>query len=147
MDQLSAAQRFQEHLDGQQLKFTYEREQVLDAVMKSDHHFDADQLYESLKVRGLRISRDTVYRTIPLLLECGVLQKSVGEGKREYFERTAGKGHHDHMVCLSCNKVLEFCSDEIEKLQEDICQELGFDLVFHDHRLYGRCEDCQKRGN
>ena len=94
--------RFQHLLQETGLKYTYERRCIYEEVQGLKEHFDADSLYEKFKKKGMRISRDTVYRTIPLLLECGVLQKSVGDGKREFFERTSAKGHHDHMVCTRC---------------------------------------------
>ena len=137
-------QKFQRLLDKRGLKFTYERKAIYDEVSHLKSHFDADSLYERFKHRGLRISRDTVYRTIPLLLESGVIQKSVGEGKREFYEQTNAKGHHDHMVCVRCGKIIEFKCDAIERLQEKICKDYNFQLIFHDHRLFGACRDCEK---
>lgn len=134
---------FKTLLEEKSLKYTYERKQIYHEVARLTQHFDADSLYERFKKKGRRISRDTVYRTIPLLLESGIIQKSVGEGKREFFERTSARGHHDHMVCVQCGKFIEFQCKEIEKLQDDICGRHGFRLVFHDHRLFGRCKDCQ----
>ncbi len=136
-------QKFQALLEKNHLKYTFERKYICDEVLKLKQHFDADSLYERFKKRGLRISRDTVYRTIPILLESGVIQKSVGEGKREFFERMSAKGHHDHMVCIRCGKFIEFQCEEIERLQDRICKEHQFQLAFHDHRLYGTCRDCQ----
>lgn len=135
---------FQRLIEAKGLKYTFERRHIYTEVMKLDSHFDADSLYERFKKKGLRISRDTVYRTLPLLLESGVIQKSVGEGKREFFERVSVRGHHDHMVCISCGKFIEFHSEAIEKLQEDVCRLHKFQLVFHDHRLFGFCKACQK---
>ena len=137
------ATRFETLLTDQGLKFTHERKSILEEVCHLKTHFDADSLYERFKQRGLRISRDTVYRTIPLLLESGIIQKSVGEGKREFFERTSAKGHHDHMVCVRCGKIIEFRCDEIEVLQEKVAADYGFKLIFHDHRLFGACKDCR----
>lgn len=134
--------RFQELLEERNLKYTYERKFIFEEVQKLKDHFDADSLYETFKKRGSRVSRDTVYRTLPLLLESGVIQKSVGEGKREFFE-AAGKGHHDHMLCVRCGKIIEFQCEEIEKLQDQVCKEYGFKLMFHDHRLFGQCSKCQ----
>ena len=140
----SLNQKFHSLLQDQGLKYTFERRTIFDEVSRLAAHFDADSLYARFKKKGLRISRDTVYRTIPLLLESGVIQKSVGEGKREFFERTSARGHHDHMVCLRCQNFIEFHSDEIETFQEKICADYGFKLVFHDHRLYGICKACSK---
>ncbi len=137
------AEKFKVLLEEKGLKYTYERKFIFEEVLHVKEHFDADRLYERFKKKGLRISRDTVYRTIPLLLESGVIQKSVGEGKREFYERTSGKGHHDHIFCIHCQKIIEFTCDEIERLQEKICADYDFKLIFHDHRLFGYCRECR----
>jgi len=138
-----AAKNFISLLEQKGLKYTFERQRIYEEVAKLNEHFDTDSLYERFKKSGIRISRDTVYRTIPLLLESNVIQKSVGEGKREFFERTSRKGHHDHILCVLCGKIIEFKCEEIEKLQDEICEKHGFKLTFHDHRLFGYCKDCQ----
>ena len=136
-------EKFENLLKAKELKLTYERRYIFDEVSKIKDHFDADSLYEVFKKKGLRISRDTVYRTIPLLLESGVVQKSVGEGKRDYYERVSVKGHHDHMVCIKTGKVIEFHSEEIERLQEEIAKKHGFKIIFHDHRIFGLSKEAQ----
>jgi len=133
---------FQKLLADKGLKYTYERKCIYEEVSHLKEHFDADSLYDRFKKKGMRISRDTVYRTLPLLLESGVVQKSVGKGKRDFFERTSGKGHHDHMVCIRCGRIIEFKCEEIEELQDNVCEKYHFKLVFHDHRLFGICKDC-----
>jgi Fur family transcriptional regulator, ferric uptake regulator len=140
-----SSEAFRELLKEKGLKYTYERKVIFDEISQIKKHFDADSLYTTLKGKGFRVSRDTVYRTIPLLLECTFIQKSVGEGRRDYFERTGVKGHHDHMVCISCGEIIEFHSEKIEKVQQEICDEFEFDLIFHDHRLFGHCKLCLKR--
>src|SRR3989338_7972831 len=127
-------EQFEALLQEKGLKLTFERRCIYKEVTHVNKHFDADSLYARFKQKGMRISRDTVYRTIPLLLESGVIQKSVGEGKREVYEPLTAKGHHDHMVCLRCEKFIEFQSEEIEELQDAICGKYGFKLSFHDHR-------------
>lgn len=139
------SEQFQALLQEKGLKYTFERKCIYKEVAHLKKHFDADSLYARFKQKGLRISRDTVYRTIPLLLESGIIQKSVGEGKREFYEPLTAKGHHDHMVCLRCEKYIEFRSENIERFQDQVCQEYGFKLVFHDHRLYGICQDCRQK--
>lgn len=138
-------ERFSDLLKKQGLKLTRERKELLEQVLDQKKHFDSDSLYETIRKKGSRIARDTVYRTMPLLLECGVLQKSVGDGRKEYFERTDLKGHHDHMVCIVCGNVIEFHSDTLEELQDRLAEEYRFELIFHDHRLFGRCANCQKK--
>ena len=139
----SDAHHFEALLLDRGLKYTYERKHIYEEVRHLKHHFDADSLYARFKKKGLRIARDTVYRTIPLLLESGVIQKSVGEGKREFYEPVGSKGHHDHMGCGRCGNIIEFQCNEIEKLQEEICEDYGFQLIFHDHRLFGACRNCK----
>ena len=139
-----ALEAFKTLLDQKGLKYTYERESIFDEVQRIDTHFNADSLYERFKKRGARIARATVYRNLPLLLEAGAIQKSAGNGKRDFYEKTSAKGHHDHMVCLGCKKIIEFHSDVLEELQEKLSREFKFKMVFHDHRLFGYCEKCQE---
>lgn len=136
--------KFKKLLLDKKLKFTYERNKIFEEITRIDKHFDADGLYERFKIRKERISRDTVYRTIPLLLEAGIIQKSVGSGKREFFEKLGDHGHHDHMVCVECGRFIEFISEEIERIQAELCKKQGFRLMFHDHRLFGYCKDCSE---
>lgn len=134
---------FQELLEKKGHKMTYERRHIYDEVMSLKDHFDADSLYERFKKKGMRIARGTVYRTIPFLLESGVIQKAAGEGKRDFYERTSRKGHHDHMICVQCGKIIEFFSKAIERDQAEACGRYNFKMTFHDHRIFGYCKDCQ----
>jgi Fur family transcriptional regulator, ferric uptake regulator len=142
-EKIQAFHRFQQLLEKKHLKMTEERKFIYDRISHLNGHFNADSLYDSLKKENAGIARGTVYRTIPLLLESGVIQKSVGEGKREFFERKSHKGHHDHIVCISCRKIVEFHCDEIEALQDKVCAQYGYKVAFHDHRIFGYCKDCQ----
>lgn len=136
-------EEFRSLLDNKGLKFTFERKTIFEEINRLSGHFDADGLYERFKKKMMRISRDTVYRTIPLLLESGVIQKSVGIGKKDFYEKTSARGHHDHMICLGCKKYIEFHSNALEELQEKLSRDYKFKLVFHDHRLFGYCEKCR----
>lgn len=136
------AETFKELLARKGLKYTHERECIYQEVERIEKHFNADSLYDRFKKRGERIARATVYRNLPLLLEAGVIQKSAGAGKRDFYEKTDAKGHHDHMVCLGCKTIIEFHSDELEEIQEKLSREYKFKLIFHDHRLFGYCEKC-----
>ncbi len=135
---------FEELLKKKDLKLTRERRHIFETAVHRRGHFNADSLYDSIKKDNDRVARGTVYRTIPLLLESGVIQKSVGDGHRDFFESKSGKMHHDHMVCIGCQKVIEFHCDQIERMQDRICGKAGFKLAFHDHRLFGYCRDCKK---
>jgi Fur family transcriptional regulator, ferric uptake regulator len=136
--------RYRKILQQKGLRFTKERAIILEEINQLKSHFDADKLYHLLNEKGHSVSLDTVYRNIPLILQAGLVQKSVGEGKKEYFERTGVKGHHDHMVCIECGKVIEFHSEKIERGQDEACKAHNFELVFHDHRLFGYCSSCKR---
>ena len=137
------SEEFQRLLADRGLKYTHERKLIFGEVSGIKEHFNADSLYGRFKKKGFRVSRDTVYRTLPLLLESHVIQKSAGAGKRDFFERIGRKGHHDHMICVTCGKIIEFQCEEIEKLQDKKAAQYGFKLTFHDHRLFGSCKECQ----
>src|SRR3989338_5512813 len=98
------ANSFEAYLEKKGLKYTRERRCIFEKVSHLSSHFSADELYEILKKEDENIARGTVYRTTPLLLESGVIQTSVGKGKGEFFERSSSKGHHDHIVCISCGR-------------------------------------------
>ena len=138
------ANSFETFLEKKGLKYTRERKRIYDKVRLFSEHFDGEKLYEILRKEDNDIARGTVFRTIPLLLESGVIQLSVGKGKGEFFERSSVKGHHDHILCVGCGKVIEYHCEEIEQLQDKICKKYGAELLFHDHKLYVRCAKCRK---
>jgi Fur family ferric uptake transcriptional regulator len=142
---LSKKNPFESLLLGKKLKYTHERQSIYNTVLHLKKHFDAEALFESVKKEDPHIARGTVYRTIPLLLESGVIQNSVGVGKSEFFERKEPKGHHDHMICVTCGTVIEYHCAEIETLQETICKKYGAKLLFHDHKLFVHCRRCVKK--
>ncbi len=133
---------FAELLKKKGLKVTLERQKIYEEVASMNNHFDADELFERFKAKGLPISRDTVYRNLPLLLEAGRVQKSAGEGKREYFENMEAGGHHDHMICVHCGTIVEFRSEAFEALQQKLCEKHRCKLIYHDHRLFVECARC-----
>lgn len=138
------ANSFKAFLEKKGLKYTRERECIYEKVKNFPEHFDGERLYEALRKDNENIARGTIFRTIPLLLESGVIQLSVGKGKGEFFERSNSKSHHDHIICVSCGKVIEYTCKEIEELQEAVCKKYSAELIFHDHKLYVRCSKCRK---
>jgi len=128
----------------QGMRFTPEREAIVEEAYRKDSHFDADELY--LRIRenhpGKRISKGSVYRTLPLLIRAGLVRESYTEAGRKCFEYVLGHAHHDHMKCLNCGKVFEFIEKEIDKAQQRICDRKGFSMVWHMHVLVGYCADC-----
>jgi len=136
------AVRFESFLRARKLKLTGERTSILAAVFGKSSHFDAEALHEELKGAGGDISRATVYRTLDLLVQCGLVRKhSLGASHASY--EAAQDEHHDHLVCIQCGKVLEFYRPDLEHLQESICSERDFVPFHHSLQIFGLCSACK----
>jgi Fur family ferric uptake transcriptional regulator len=133
--------RFRSFLATRKLRMTREREELLSAIFHAPRHFEAEDLIRTLKRREGRVSRATVYRTLALLEECGILRKSLFGRNRHFFESVVGRRHHDHLVCIRTGKIIEFEDDRIEQLQEEICKKYGFKMVDHVHEIFGISEE------
>ncbi len=134
---------FTEYLKKGNYRITPERFLVLDAVLSYDGHFDADELYLRVKTNGMRVSRATVYNTLDLLQDCGVVAKyRFGENHSRY-EKTFGKPHHDHLICLRCGDIIEFVNKKIEKIQEEVCAENHFKPQSASLQIFGTCAKCR----
>ena len=134
-----------EYLKGRgNLRFTPERSAVLDAVLQTQGHFDAETLYYRLITAGTRISKATVYNTLELLQDCGLVSKYRFAEKVSRYEKAFGRPHHHHMICLACGDILEFVSEKIERLQADLCSEKQFDAQSSTLQIFGLCAKCQK---
>jgi len=133
---------FRQYLKEHGLKLTRERETIAGEALAMKGHFDMDELYVGLLNRGIKVSKASVYRTLPLLLDSGIIEEVERTDKHAHYERTHGQAHHDHMLCVSCGKVLEFYSDELEKLQERLCRERSFTGASHTLEIRGYCKKC-----
>jgi Fur family ferric uptake transcriptional regulator len=133
---------FRDFLRERGLRFTGERGAILDEVLSHEGHFDPEGLYISMRSRGNKVSRASVYRTLPLMREAGIVEQVEHTEKQVRYECTVGRGHHDHMSCLSCGKVIEFYCNDMERLQENLCRDEGFQVVGHVLEITGYCRDC-----
>lgn len=139
--------RFQEFLKARGLKLTQQRQRILESALAVDEHFSAEDLFERLRSESQRISKATVYRTLALLVEAHLLDTHDFERGHTLYERAAhGTAHHDHLICLGCDRVFEFHSEEIEDLQEQVALRFDFEMVSHTHQIYGICGRCQRQG-
>ncbi|MFA5354696.1 MAG: transcriptional repressor [Thermodesulfovibrionales bacterium] len=139
--------RFKEYLLTKGLKLTRERDEVLREVLAMEKHFDPEELFQRLRQKGSKVSRASVYRTIPLLVECGFIEQVERVDRHAHYEKVSKDRHHDHMICMNCGKVIEFFSPTLEMLQDEICQREGFRGVRHSLEIFGHCTDCSKEGN
>ena len=138
------AEVFEEYLRHKGLKFTAARRQLLDRIFEMHDHFTADQLLDRLRSNDLRVSKATVYRTLNVMLDSGLLAShDFGEGAL-YYEHTYGHAPHEHMFCLACKKIIEFKSPEIDTRLRDVASELSFFRVSHSLKVFGLCEGCAR---
>lgn len=133
------AEPFIEYLKSKGLKYTKKRRMVLEEVLKRRGHFDPEELYMALKTDGGKVSRSSVYRTLPLLLQSGLIEEVEKTEKHAHYEQTTRKGHHDHMLCVKCGRIIEFYSEELERLQERLCKERDFESLTHSLEIKGYC--------
>ncbi len=135
--------KFTEFILGKGLKSTRKRNEILDAVLQTHGHFDSDELYIRLKQKGSKVSRASVYRTLPLLVESGFIEEVERVDKHAHYEKVSSDSHHDHMICIKCGKVIEFFSPTLEMLQDEICTKEKFYKVRHSLEIFGYCEQCK----
>lgn len=146
MELQEALEIFKKHLREQGQRFTPERSVILETVLNSAEHFSAESLVSWLKRQRHSVSLATVYRTLPVLVKAGFIQPTVKQGDVEYYERNKGEHqHHDHLLCVSCGKIVEFYNSIIEQEQDRIAKQYGFKLLTHSLELRGECRNCSKR--
>ena len=118
------------------LRLTHQRIAVWNEVRESSDHLDAEDIYISIKNKGFNISRATVYRAIDVLLKHKLFRKmDMGDGRNRY-ELKNEDDHHDHMICIDSGKIIEFHSDKIEEIQDNIAAKKGYKIVKHVHQLF-----------
>lgn len=144
------AQLFEAFLRKKDLRFTRQRQEILRVMYGTHAHVSADDLYELLqkdeRSRALRISRATVYRTLSLLAEGGFVEAlDLGRDKGVLYEHTLGHEHHDHMICLECGRIIEFHSDALEAVQDEVIAAQGFEMTSHSLKILGTCARCQQK--
>jgi Fur family transcriptional regulator, ferric uptake regulator len=128
---------FRRYLHGKKLKFTPERAMILDAVLRKAGLFAAEQLVRDLEKLGHEVSRATTYRTLQNLLDAGILKQVFFDNKVSYYEVIVGRQTNDYLICVATGKVIEFSSDRLRKLRDEICQEHGFEAVSHQFHVFG----------
>jgi Fur family transcriptional regulator, ferric uptake regulator len=139
---VQAIERFARYLSQNGLKMTRERRALLDHVLSVRGHFDVDDLLARLRKAGHHVSRATLYRNLPRLVDSGLIHKvEMARGQARY-EIMLGRHHHDHMVCLGCGAILEFESPEVERIQRDVCRRKRFVMTGHTHQIRGYCSSC-----
>jgi Fur family ferric uptake transcriptional regulator len=134
---------FRKFIRNKGLRKTPEREQVVRAVFAIHDHFDVDELYALLRRDNEKISKATIYRTIPLLLESGLIQEAYFEDGHLHYEHIYGHEHHCHLRCLDCGKVIEFTEETVKDVEGKVGERYDFFVTGHKLEVHGHCGKCK----
>lgn len=147
-------EKFLKFLEEKNLRITSQRRAIVETVFSTDQHFTAEQLLEWAKERDSSVSRATVYRTLPLLTESGLVHEmDFGKDYKIYDPNYADHPNHNHIICDDCDKIVEFESDRLDQLENEISNELGFKVKSQQLRINASCEEmkrlgaCKNKGN
>jgi len=130
---------------GGKQRITPERYAILDAVLESQGHFDAESLYYRLIGSGVKVSKATVYNTLEILQECGLVSKYRFAENTSRYEKAFGRPHHHHLISLQCGDIIEFINEKLDKIQEDVCSEKNFIAQSSTLQIFGTCSKCKKK--
>ncbi len=139
-------EEFKRAIKNKGLKFTPQREQVFKEIISTRGHFEIEEMVHRIREKNIPVSRATVYRTLNIMKELGFVEEVIKINNKTIYEISI-KEHHDHLICTSCGKIIEFQSKDIEKLQDKICSKYKFSPKFHRLEIFGLCEKCQKRNS
>jgi Fur family ferric uptake transcriptional regulator len=137
---------FKQLLKANSLKFTIQREVILEMLYNSDEHLTPEALHHLIQEKhpDLNTGIATVYRTLSLL-EDSEMVTSLSFGAQGKKYELGAKDHHDHIICTKCGSISEFVDEEIESRQKKIAEELGFVMQEHSMQIYGICKTCQTK--
>jgi len=146
-DQAAAKQKFLDFLDQKNLRITSQRHAIVDTVFSTDQHFTAEQLLEWARKKDSSISRATVYRTLPLLTESGLVHEmDFGKDYKIYDPNYADHPNHNHIICNDCDKIVEFESERLNALESEISGKLGFEVQSQQLTINASCEEMKRAG-
>lgn len=138
-----ALEGFRRALRERGLKATAQREDIARVFFSMPGHMSVEELCAAVRKVRPRVGYATVYRTVRVLKECGLASERHFEEAGARYERGEGESHHDHLICERCGRIVEFASDEIERLQDELARRLGFVVSRHRMELYGICAACR----
>lgn len=142
-----ARKQFLQFLSRKNLRVTSQREAIVDTVFSTDQHFTAEQLLEWSRRRDRSISRATVYRTLPLLTESGLVREvDFGKDHKFYDPNYVDHPNHNHIICQDCERIVEFESDTIQQIESEISHKLGFSMQSQRLQISASCDELKRMG-
>ncbi len=136
---------FSDYLKRNGLKMTRQRETIVDRFLRTNGHLSIDELHQLVRQKDKNVGFTTVFRTLKALTDCGLARETDLQDGRTRFEHIYNRPHHHHIVCVACNRTIEFLSPELERLQEQIVARYQFQSVRHQLQIFGVCFDCQNQ--
>ncbi len=142
---LAPPEQFSQFLQSRGKRLTQQRRLIVEQIFSHHDHFDADELMDHLQelISKRQVSRPTVYRALAELVEAGMLRKMV-LGGRSVFEHAYGYPSHDHLYCQMCNKLIEFHSNDLERIRDEVAGEHQFEVLGHRMFVSGICANCRR---
>lgn len=137
-------QEFRNFIKKRGLKYTPEREEILREILEVEDHFDVESLYLRLKNKNSKISKASIYRTLPLLIEAGYIQEVYKQGGHSYYEVTLNKIPHLHFICISCGRVDEVIDSKLNLLIKEHEEKKKYKLLTYHLEIFGVCPKCRE---
>ena len=135
---------FRSFISQKGLRNTPERMQIIEEIFSLNVHFDVDELYLRLRRKGSKVSKASIYRNIPLILECGLIKEVWHEDGHMHYEPFYGQAHHCHLHCLRCGKVIEFFEEDLDTIEKRLAKKYHYEIIDHRLDVIGYCPECKK---
>jgi Fur family ferric uptake transcriptional regulator len=120
------------------------RDLIVETFLSAQDHLGLDEILDRVRAKNPGVGMATVYRTMRLLEEAGLVQTRNFNAGPTLYEMVLGRPHHDHLICQRCGLIVEFVNEPIERMQEKVAEQHGFELLRHRHELFGLCKDCRR---
>ncbi|RUM88001.1 MAG: transcriptional repressor [Thermodesulfatator sp.] len=134
---------FREFLKKKGMRYTPEREIIIKEIFAIHDHFDVDSLYISMRKKDARVSKASIYRLMPLLIEAGLVEEVFFDGGQMYYEHIYGHDHHCHLRCVKCKKIQEFSDSRIREIEQTLAQRFDYRIIRHKLEVMGLCSECR----